>query len=176
MHRLGPGCAREDWSRLGVDEFHRSVSMRLAERGSRSKKYGASGSRRSRSFHKGFMSSQAIEQLTISGSPRHGQPELENHLRLRAPMAWQDIQTEVEKNISPQSVTNSHHNQCAVLTGAKCQICRRQTHQRSDCRYKDETCKTCGKRGHWAKVCRSGNAQTPRHVSPKRSGKASGKG
>ena len=45
----------------------------------------------------GSLSSQAIEQLTISGLSRHGQPELENQLRLRAPMAWQDIQTQVEK-------------------------------------------------------------------------------
>ena len=45
----------------------------------------------------GSLSSQATEQLTISGLSRHGQPELENQLRLRAPMAWQDIQTQVEK-------------------------------------------------------------------------------
>ena len=32
----------------------------------------------------GSLSSQAIEQLTISGLSRHGRPELENHLRLRA--------------------------------------------------------------------------------------------
>ena len=44
----------------------------------------------------GSLSSQAIVQLTISGLSRHGQPELENHLRLRAPLAWQDIQTQVE--------------------------------------------------------------------------------
>ena len=43
----------------------------------------------------GSLSSQAIEQLTISGLSRQGQPELENHLRLRAPMAWQDIQTQL---------------------------------------------------------------------------------
>ena len=57
----------------------------------------------------GSLISQAIEQLTISGMARHGQPELEVHLRLRAPMAWQDIQTQVEK-ISPQSTSNNHHN------------------------------------------------------------------
>ena len=54
----------------------------------------------------GSLSSQAVEQLTISSMVRHGQPELENHLRLRAPMAWQDIQTQVEKNLS-----TSYHQQ-----------------------------------------------------------------
>ena len=55
----------------------------------------------------GSLSSQAIDQLTISGLSRHGQPELKNHLRPRALMAWQDIQTQVEKislhNLLPQS-------------------------------------------------------------------------
>ena len=45
----------------------------------------------------GSLSSQAIEQLTIRGLSRRGQPELENHLRLRAPMTCQDIQCQVEK-------------------------------------------------------------------------------
>ena len=57
----------------------------------------------------GSLSSQAIEQLTISGLSRHGQPELENHLRLRAPMTWQHVQHQVE-HIFPQSTINSHHN------------------------------------------------------------------
>ena len=100
-----------------------------------------------------LLSSQAIERSTISGLSRHGQPELVNHLRLRAPMAWQDIQSQVEKYLS-----TVHHQQSpqtknisAVLTSAKCQSCGSQTHQRNDCWYKDETCKTCGRRGHLAK-------------------------
>ena len=52
----------------------------------------------------GSLSSQAIEQLSISGLSRHGQPELENHLR--APMAWQDIQSQFEKY--PSTI---HHQQ-----------------------------------------------------------------
>ena len=68
---------------------------------------------------------------------------------------------------SPQTMDSN-----AVLTGAKCQSCGSQTHQRNDCWYKNETCKTCGKRGHLAKVCR--NAQTPRHGSAKGTGKGSG--
>ena len=50
----------------------------------------------------GPLSSQALEQLTISGLRRHDQPELENHLRFRAPLAWKDVQIRVD-NISPQS-------------------------------------------------------------------------
>ena len=101
----------------------------------------------------GSLSSQAIEQLTISELSRHGLPKLENHSRLRAPMAWQDIQSLVEKTLS-----TIHHQQSpqpmeisAVLTGARCQSCGSQAHQRNDGWYKDETCKTCGKRGHFGK-------------------------
>ena len=126
----------------------------------------------------GSLTSQAIEQLTMSELSRHGQPELENHLRLRAPMAWQDVQTQVENYLStiyhqqsPQPVDIS-----AVLTGSKCQRCRSKTHQWDDCWYKDDTCKTCGKRGHLANICRSENAQTPRNGSPKGISKGSGKG
>ena len=63
-----------------------------------------------------------------------------------------------------------------VLTGSKCQSCGGQTPQRNDCWYKDETFKSCGKRGHLAKVCRSGNAQAPMNGSPRCTGKGSGKG
>ena len=126
----------------------------------------------------GSLSSQAIEQLTISGLSRHGQPGLENHLRLRAPMAWQDIQSQVEKCLSPiyHQRSSQPMDISAVLTVGKCLSCGSQTHQRKDCWHKDATCKTCGKRGLLAKVCRSGNAQTPRHGSPKGTGKGSEKG
>ena len=63
----------------------------------------------------GSMISQAIGQLTISRMARHGQPELENHLRLRAPMAWQDIQTQVGKylsNLPPTITTTDGHWHC----------------------------------------------------------------
>ena len=120
----------------------------------------------------GSLISQAIGQLTISGMARHGQPELENHLRLRAPMAWQDIQTQVEKYLS-----TIYHQQSpqpmdigTATTNPKCQNCGSQTHKRSECWYKDETRKTCGKRGHFAKVCRNGNAQKQSSGSSKGAG------
>ena len=105
----------------------------------------------------GSLSSQAIEQLTISGLSRHGQPELQNHLRLSAPMAWQDVQTQVEKYLSTMCHDQSPQpiDIGATTTSQKCQSCGSQTHKRSECWYRDETCKTCGKRGHSAKVCRS---------------------
>ena len=131
-------AAREVWSRLGGDEFHRSVSIQLAEREAVRRRVARVGQEIS-------LSSQAIGQLTISGLSRHGQPELGNHLSLRAPMAWQDIQSQVEKYLStiyhqqsPQPMYFS-----AVLTGAKCQSCGSQTHQKIVCWCKDETCKTC---------------------------------
>ena len=101
----------------------------------------------------GSLSSQAFEQLTISGLSRHGQPELENHPRLRAPLAWQDNQTQVEKCLSAFYHQQSRQPMdiCAVLTGGKCQSCGSQVYQRKDCWYKDATCKTCGKQGHLAK-------------------------
>ena len=62
----------------------------------------------------GSLSSRAIEQLTISALSRHGQQEFENHLRLRAPVAWQDIQTQVEKSLHNLSstVTTTNLHQC----------------------------------------------------------------
>ena len=65
---------------------------------------------------------------------------------------------------------------CAVLTGARCQSCGSQTHQKNDCWYKDETCKTGGNRRYLAKLCRHGNAQTPTHGSSQVTGKGPGKG
>ena len=124
-------------------------------------------------FPQGSLSSQAIEQLTISGMARHGYPEHENHLRLRAPMAWQDIQTQVEKYLS-----TIYHQQSpqpmdigTATTNQKCHSCGSQTHKRSECWYKDETWKTFGKRGHVAKVCRSGNTQKQSGGSSKGTGK-----
>ena len=96
--------------------------------------------------------SQAIEQQTISGLSRHGQPEFENHVR--APMASQDIQSTIYHQQSPQPIDTS-----AVLTGAKMRLARHVE-----------------KRRPLAKVCRSGNAKTPRHASPKGTGTCSGKG
>ena len=89
----------------------------------------------------GSLISQAIGQLTISRMARHGQPELENHLRLRAPMAWQDIQTQVEKYLS--TIYNQQSPQPmdigTATTNPKCKICGSQTHKRSECWYKNET-------------------------------------
>ena len=101
----------------------------------------------------GSLSSQANEQLTICGLSRHGQPELVNFLRLRASVAWQDILTRVETYLSTIYCQQSPRPMdiSAVLTGSKCQSCGSQAHQRNDYWYKDETCKTCGKRGHLAK-------------------------
>ena len=38
------------------------------------------------------LSAQAPDQLTISGLARNGQPDLENHKRLRAPLSCRDVQ------------------------------------------------------------------------------------
>ena len=97
-------AARKVCPRVGCDKFHRCVPKQLAER---------EAVRRRVARPQGSLSSQAIEQLTISGLSRQGQPEPENLQRLRAPTAWQDIQTQVE-HISPQSTINSHHNRWAL--------------------------------------------------------------
>ena len=115
---------------------------------------------------------------TISGLSRHGQPELEDHLRLRAPMAWQDVQTQVEKDLS-----TIYHEQSpqptdigAAMTSPKCQSCGGPTPKGSGCWYRDESCKTRCKRGHLAKVCRSGNAQQSRTNGPNIVRKGAGEG
>ena len=90
-------------------------------------------------------------------------------MRLRVPMAWQDVQTQGAKYLS--TIYNQQSPQpmdiSAVLTCLKWQSFGSQTHQRNDCWHKDETWKTCGKREHLVKVCRRGNAQTPSNAPAK---------
>ena len=91
----------------------------------------------------------------------------ENHLRPRARMAQQDVQTQVGKYIS-----TIYHDQSpqpmdigAAATSENCQGCGSQTHKTSECWYRDETCTACGKRGQ-AKVCRSGHFTTVTNTQP----------
>ena len=128
--RLGPGCAtsftevfQDSWSReTPLEDVWREWVKNVSK------------------LPQGSLGSQANELLTISGLS-HGQRELENHLRLRAPLAWQDVQTQVEKYLSTvyhqQSPEPTHIS--AVMTGSKCQSCGSQTHQRNDCWYNDGT-------------------------------------
>jgi len=44
----------------------------------------------------------------------------------------------------------------AVVGSAKCYFCGYGKHPRSRCPARDAICKTCGKKGHFQKVCRSG--------------------
>ena len=66
---------------------------------------GATESRQCRNCTRPF-SAQALGHLTISGLAPHGQTDLENHLRLRAPLSWQEVQTKVE-NIWELSIASS---------------------------------------------------------------------
>ena len=43
----------------------------------------------------------------------------------------------------------------ATSNNQKCFFCGYQRHPRSKCPARDENCKNCGKKGHFAKVCRS---------------------
>ena len=153
---LGPGCARSL-----VETRERRVSQKCFNTSgrarSRSKMCGASGSRRSRSFHK---SHKAHKRL---GNLRRG-------LRMTwgSEHRWHGKTFRLKsQNISLQSIINGHHNQ---WTAALLHI------RRNDCGYKDETCKTCGKRGHVAKICRVVTHRQQEHGSPKGTGKGSGKG
>ena len=92
-------------------------------------------------------------------------------------MAWQDIQTQVEKYLS-----TIYHQQSpqpmdigTATTNPKCKICGSQTHKKSECCYKNETCKTCDKQKHFTKVCSSGNAQKQSSDSSKGAGNGTGK-
>ena len=62
-------------------------------------------------LQQGSLNSQTIEQLT-----RHGQPQLENHLRLRAPMAMvrhSDTGRKISiHNQSPTVTTTNGHQRC----------------------------------------------------------------
>ena len=144
-------AARKVWSRYRCDKFHRSVPVQLAVR--------------------------KTVRRRVARLARHGQQELENHLSLRAPMARQDMQTQVEKYLS-----TVYHQQSPQLvdigtaeTKQKCQSCGSLTHKRSECWYRDETCTNCGKQGHMAKVCRSEKPQKQNSNSSKGTGKGNGK-
>ena len=93
-------------------------------------------------------------------------------------MAWQDVQTQVEKDLS-----TIYHEQspqpadiAASTTSQKCQSCGGPTPKGSGCWYRHESCKTRCKRGHLAKVCRSGNAQQSRTNGPNIVRKGAGEG
>ena len=125
------------------------------------------------------LSSQAIEQLTISLLARHGQPELENHLRLRAPMAWQDIQTQVEKYLSTIYHQQSrHHNRRTLAMQRQIRSARvAEARLINEVSVGTETrhAKTCCKQGHLTKMCRRGNTHKQSSISSKGTGKGTGK-
>ena len=79
-------AAREVWSRLGCDELYRKLQCSWPNEKPFENVWPERVKKVS-NLPQGSLSSHAIEQLTISELSRHGQPELENHLRLRAPMA-----------------------------------------------------------------------------------------
>jgi hypothetical protein len=59
------------------------------------------------------------------------------------------------KQDSNDSVVAAIHS--GSMSPRKCGFCGYEYHARSACPAKDTTCKTCDKRGHWARVCRSAN-------------------
>ena len=129
---------------------------------------GGRASRKSGNFRKGSLDPQAIEQLTISGSSRQGQPEHGNHLRLRA-LAWDDVQAQVEKYLS-----TIHHQQSAQLVDIS-GVDRRKV---AELRELDRSAKGLlvqrrnlkkgtEKRRHLEAISRSASAQACRSPSPK---------
>ena len=131
-------AAREVWSRLGCDEFHRSGSIQLAKGVAVRRRVARVGQKVSK-LPQGSVSSHAIEQLTINGLSRNGSGH-RWHGKTFKPR---------HNNISPQSLHQQSPQPMdisAVMTGSKCQSCGSQTRQRQDCWYKDETCKIRGKR------------------------------
>ena len=77
---LGPGCAR-GLVETGCDEFHRNVSILLAEKRPFEDVWREWVKKVSK-LPQESLSSQAIEQLTICGLSRHGQLEFENQMKL----------------------------------------------------------------------------------------------
>ena len=130
-------AAGEVWSRLGCDEFHRCGFFQLA-------KGEAVRGRVARVGEEGLEVSTRV--IVLACNRATGDQRM-------APMARQDVQTQVQKYLSTISRQQSPQPMdiSAVLTGSKCQSCGSQTRQRHDCWYKDETCKIRGKRGHLAK-------------------------
>ena len=100
-------AAREVWSSLGGDKFHRSVSIHLAEREADRRRV----ARKVSKLPQGSLSSQAIEQLTSIGLSRHGQPELEVEHQ------WQgktfSLRSKISlHNLSSTVTTTNGHRRC----------------------------------------------------------------
>ena len=117
-------------------------------------------------------------QLTISRLSRHGQPELDKHLRVRAPLAWQDSQTQVEKYLS-----TIYHQQSpqpmdiiASLTGTEARVAEAKHIRERTVGTKMRLARLVANKDTWQRFCKSGNTQTPRHGSSKGTGRGSEKG
>ena len=57
--------------------------------------------------------------------------------------------------LSPNNPEGNPESTLATVKGPKCYFCGYTKHPRHMCPAKDATCKSCQKRGHFAKVCRS---------------------
>ena len=111
----GAWAARKVWPRIGRDEFHRSVPVHLAERE-------AVQRRMARAGQKGLETFTRFTEL--AGNRAADDQLIEKHLRLRAPMAWQEYLSTINHQQSPQPMDIS-----AVMTSAQCQCCGSQIHQ-----------------------------------------------
>ena len=64
---------------------------------------------------------------------------------------------------------NSKQDPVHQITGGKqprrqnltCYCCGSPEHRIAECRFRDKSCQTCGKKGHLAKVCRSSGTSQP---------------
>ena len=168
---MGLGCVR------GLVGTRRSrVSQKcfntVGRARSRSNTFGACGSRKSRSFHKGHWAHKLNNSRSADCHDVVSQS-------LRTTCGWEcrwHDKTFILKSIKISTIIHSHHNQ---WTSAQVQNARTV-----DARHVKQTMagtmmrlrKTFGNRRHLAKICQSGNAQTPRHGSVTGTGKGSGKG
>ena len=79
------------------------------------------------------------------------------------------VAASVEKASTENSVdfdeTLSAHMNSSVSSSTKCYFCGLGRHPRSKCPARDSICNKCGRKGHWAKVCRSTEKSSSTNVS-----------
>jgi hypothetical protein len=87
----------------------------------------------------------------------------EQYQRYNTPQLFSSaLQVQLENPVdNPDAVlAATNHNQQANWSqrkgGKACYFCGCDKHYRQSCPARESTCDICGKRGHWAKVCRSG--------------------
>ena len=113
----------------------------------------------------------------IEGVSAAQQSAPEQHLRLRSPQPWSELTKSVETYMQTMYTSAGHDSTpmdisaVTMMTSGNCLCCGRTGHTKKDCKFKDETCRTCGKQGQISTVCRGGGSGSKGGQKGKTNGK-----